>query len=72
MNSSLIWSLGIIVCFDWGIEKEEKRMENLRKDYDLPEGSTIGKILSYDFVENKTKNTKLLALSHFCIVDDIR
>ena len=23
MNSSLIWSLGIIVCFDWGIEKEE-------------------------------------------------
>lgn len=40
----------------WIKEQDDKRMENLRKDYELPEESTAGKILSYDFVENKTKN----------------
>lgn len=63
----------------WLKEQEEKRMENLRKDYDLPEGSTIGKILSYDFVENKTKNkteeekelaTKIAAFIHGYKLDD--
>lgn len=44
----------------WIKTQDDKRMEILREEYELPEGTTPGEILSYDFVLNKTKNSNLM------------